>query len=242
VIGDFDRPQLELSARGLRSVDEKHRELESAAAELEGPGIVYAATHATAEAAHDVLAAAGHKVTLYHAGLTPRARRDAMEAYLDGSARIVAATVAFGMGIDKPTCADRARGSDCRSTVTTRRSGVPAVTSRPPAPLYRPEDFGSAVHLTSRGVPTQTAPASPRSLRLEGAPARVAPDPRRWLPRRSWHSGREAGGEVRWTGAPRPPRGGASDAESARENEVERSRLDMMRRYAEHTVAADRSC
>src|SRR5438132_2789539 len=102
VVGDFDRPHIELSVRRVRSVGEKHRELVHAAAELEGPGIVYAATHAGAQAAHDVLVSAGHQVTLYHAGLSARARREAMTAYLDGSVRIVAATVAFGMGIDKP--------------------------------------------------------------------------------------------------------------------------------------------
>ena len=100
VVGDFDRPHIALSARRLQTVEDKHRELVAAASELEGPGIVYAATHAAAEAAQDVLA--GHQVTLYHAGLTPKERRAAMTAFLDGSVRIVAATVAFGMGIDKP--------------------------------------------------------------------------------------------------------------------------------------------
>ena len=74
----------------------------AAAAEFAGPGIVYAATHASAQAAHDTLASEGERVTLYHAGLSGRERHDAMTAFLDGSARIIAATVAFGMGIDKP--------------------------------------------------------------------------------------------------------------------------------------------
>src|SRR6059036_789146 len=64
VIGNFDRPHIELSARSVRSVEEKHRELERAASELAGSGIVYAATHAGAEAAQDLLLAAGHRVTL----------------------------------------------------------------------------------------------------------------------------------------------------------------------------------
>ena len=101
VIGDFDRPHIELSARRVRTVEEKHRELQRGAAELDGPGIVYAATHADAQAARDVLAA-GERVVLYHAGLPARERREAMEAFLGGSARVVAATIAFGMGIDKP--------------------------------------------------------------------------------------------------------------------------------------------
>src|SRR6059058_3680754 len=57
VIGDFDRSHIELSARRVRTVEEKHRELQRGAAELDGPGIVYAATHADAQAAQDVLAA-----------------------------------------------------------------------------------------------------------------------------------------------------------------------------------------
>ena len=96
VVGDFDRPHIRLEARRVRTARDKHRELEQAAAELDGAGIVYAATHAASQDAHDVLAAAGQSVALYHAGLTARARRHAMASYLDGSARIISATVAFG--------------------------------------------------------------------------------------------------------------------------------------------------
>jgi ATP-dependent DNA helicase RecQ len=240
VIGDFDRPHLELSARGVRTVDEKHRELELAAAELEGPGMVYAATHAGAEAAHDVLAAAGHSATLYHAGLTPRARREAMEGYLDGSARIVAATVAFGMGIDKPDVrwvvhVDPPPSLDAYYQEIGRAGrDEQAAHARL---LYRQEDFGAAVHLASRGVSTDTVAhvaaqlatgANVATTRGETAAAVRLAD----LGAAVW----EAGGEVRWTDALTVAAAvTASDAETARENEVERSRLEMMRRYAEHT-------
>ena len=102
VIGDFDRPNIALSAVDARTQADKQRELVRSAGELAGPGIVYAATHASAQAAHEALAAAGEQVTLYHAGLPARERREAMAAFTGGSARIIAATVAFGMGIDKP--------------------------------------------------------------------------------------------------------------------------------------------
>jgi len=241
VIGDFDRPHLELSARGVRSVDEKHRELESAAAELEGSGIVYAATHAAAEAAHEVLAAAGHRVTLYHAGLTPRARREAMEAYLDGSARIVAATVAFGMGIDKP---------DVRWVVHVDpppsldgyyqeigRAGRDERAAHARL-LHRPEDFGAAVHLSSRGVSTEAVGRVAAELATGGSVAATRGGTAAIvrlvdLGAAVW----DAGGAVRWTGALTVADTlAASDAETTRENEVERSRLDMVRRYAEHTA------
>src|SRR5690348_15921089 len=59
VIGDFDRPNISLAAERVRSEAEKLRALTAFAAETGGPGIVYAATHAGAEAARDALAAAG---------------------------------------------------------------------------------------------------------------------------------------------------------------------------------------
>jgi ATP-dependent DNA helicase RecQ len=101
VLGDLDRPHIDLSVQHARSSHDKQRLIAQVAAELGGSGIVYAATHASAEAARQTLVDAGERATLYHAGLGAGARRQAMEEFLDGSARIVAATVAFGMGVDK---------------------------------------------------------------------------------------------------------------------------------------------
>jgi ATP-dependent DNA helicase RecQ len=240
VVGDFDRPHIELSARRVRSVEEKHRELEQAAAELEGAGIVYAATHAGAQAAYDVLASAGHRVTLYHAGLSARARRDSMTAYLDGSARIVVATVAFGMGIDKPDVrwvlhADPPASLDAYYQELGRAGrDDQAAHARL---LFRPQDFGAAVHFTSRSVRSDVV-ARVAELLATGRDVGVTRDLTAALVRlvdlgaAAW----EAGGEVRWTGALSVAAAiAASDAETERENEVERSRLEMMRRYAEHT-------
>src|SRR5204862_3719431 len=100
VIGDFDRPHIHLSVHRARTAGDKRRELVRVAAGFAGAGIVYAATHASAQAAHDALAAAGEPVTLYHAGLSGRERHDAMTAFGGDAARVIVATVAFGMGID----------------------------------------------------------------------------------------------------------------------------------------------
>jgi ATP-dependent DNA helicase RecQ len=240
VLGDFDRPHIELSARRVRSIDDKHRELEAAAAELDGSGIVYAATHADAEAARDVLAGAGERVTLYHAGLPARARREAMTAFLEGSARVVAATVAFGMGIDKPDVrwvlhVDPPPSLDAYYQELGRAGrDERAAHARL---LHRPEDFGAAVHFVSRGVSRATVSrvaallaagdVLPATRQTTAALVRLVD-----LGAAAW----DAAGDVRWTGASSVTAAvAASDAESGREDEVERSRLEMMRRYAEHT-------
>src|SRR6202034_2170081 len=76
VLGDFDRPNIRLSVHRVMTVRQKQRQLIDAVAEWPGQGIVYAATHANAEEARDALASAGERVTLYHAGLSARARQE----------------------------------------------------------------------------------------------------------------------------------------------------------------------
>jgi ATP-dependent DNA helicase RecQ len=179
-------------------------------------------------------------VTLYHAGLSPNARRAAMTAFLDGSARIVAATVAFGMGIDKPDVrwvlhADPPASLDAYYQELGRagRDEQPAHARL----LFRPEDFGTAVHLTSRSVRTdvvaQVAERLATGRKVEATRQRTAALVRLVdLGAAVW----EAAGEVRWTGAMSVRAAmEASETETEREDEVERSRLEMMRRYAEHT-------
>jgi ATP-dependent DNA helicase RecQ len=237
VVGDFDRPHIELSARAVRTVAEKHEQLVAAVAELEGPGIVYAATHAEAEAARDVL---GEDVALYHAGLGARARREAMAAFLDGSSRIVVATVAFGMGIDKPDVrwvlhVDPPPSLDAYYQEIGRagRDGEDAHARL----VYRQEDFGAAVHFTSRGVSAK-AVAGAAALLAGGGEAGSSRSAKAALVRlvdlgaARW----DEDGAVRWTGELTVEEAvEASAAETARENEVERSRLEMMRRYAERS-------
>jgi ATP-dependent DNA helicase RecQ len=239
VVGDFDRPHIRLAARRVRTVRDKHRELEQAAAELEGPGIVYAATHAAAQDAHDVLATAGQSVALYHAGLTARVRREAMASYLDDSVRIIAATVAFGMGIDKADVrwvlhVDPPASLDAYYQEFGRagRDGDAAVARL----VYRVEDFGAAAHFSPGGV---SPAAVARVAELVAAEAEVAPTRGATaalvrltdLGAAAW----DANGRVRWTGDWTVDRAlAASTAETRRENEVSRSQLEMMRRYAEH--------
>ena len=240
VIGDFDRPHVYLSVQHARSPADKQRLIAHAARELDGSGIVYAATHAEAEAARDTLAAAGERVSLYHAGLGAAARRRAMAEFLDGSARIVAATVAFGMGVDKPDVrwvlhADTPASVDTYYQELGRagRDGERAEARL----LYRTQDVGAARHLAARGVSEAVVADVAQQLAAEGAAAAGSRSTTAALARlvdvgaAAW----TPDGRTTWTGALDIPGAlAASRAEAEREREVERSRLEMMRRYAEH--------
>jgi ATP-dependent DNA helicase RecQ len=65
-------------------------------------GIIYCQSRAGTESVASRLQADGFSAVAYHAGLEPEERRSRQEAFVRDDVRIVVATVAFGMGIDKP--------------------------------------------------------------------------------------------------------------------------------------------
>lgn len=67
-----------------------------------GKAIVYASTRRTVDELAASLRAKGHAVVAYHAGMTAPSRRAAMQAWSTGTAPVVVATNAFGMGVDQP--------------------------------------------------------------------------------------------------------------------------------------------
>jgi ATP-dependent DNA helicase RecQ len=67
-----------------------------------GSGLIYAATVKAVEAVYESLAAAGEAVLRYHGKLPAAERASAQEAFMEGKARLMVATNAFGLGIDKP--------------------------------------------------------------------------------------------------------------------------------------------
>jgi ATP-dependent DNA helicase RecQ len=68
----------------------------------EGSGIVYCATVKAAQQVYDALVAAEESVGLYHGKLSASERASVQEAFMDGERRVMVATNAFGLGIDKP--------------------------------------------------------------------------------------------------------------------------------------------
>ncbi|AZQ67949.1 RecQ family ATP-dependent DNA helicase [Silicimonas algicola] len=64
--------------------------------------IVYCSTRSTTERVAAFLQERGFSAAHYHAGLTPEEKRDVQKQFAEGELRVIAATNAFGMGIDKP--------------------------------------------------------------------------------------------------------------------------------------------
>ena len=69
---------------------------------LEGAGIIYAQTRDRTEKIAAQIAATGRRARYYHAGMDPRDRASAQSEFVSSEDMVMVATVAFGMGIDKP--------------------------------------------------------------------------------------------------------------------------------------------
>lgn len=84
-----------------RATQAKRDQLREVIASSTGSGIIYTATVRDAEEIYAWLAESGESVSRYHGKLTPSAREAAQEAFMTGATRLMVATNAFGMGIDK---------------------------------------------------------------------------------------------------------------------------------------------
>lgn len=98
--GGFERPNLFYEVRPKRKV------VEQIAAMLEADdtaeGIVYCGSRKKCEEIAEQLRAAGLPALPYHAGLDAEVRSKNQHDFIYGDCRLVAATIAFGMGVDKP--------------------------------------------------------------------------------------------------------------------------------------------
>jgi ATP-dependent DNA helicase RecQ len=101
-ITGFDRPNLRYSVIEAGREEAKFKELASALDGNRGPAIVYTSSRARCETVAAFLESELRLDTVvYHAGLPREQRTVAQERFMSGSAEIVVATNAFGMGVDK---------------------------------------------------------------------------------------------------------------------------------------------
>ena len=247
VIRGFDRPNIWLGVETFHDEDAKLDALVQRVATAPKPGIVYAATRRGSDRLATALEEHGVRARAYHAGLGKRARERVQEAFMADEVEVVVATIAFGMGIDKPNVrfvfhAEISDSVDAYYQEIGRagRDGDPSEALL----FYRSQDVGlrrffggvtaiavadveAVAEAVTRGAESvtpellQDATGLPRAKvaavlnRLEQANSvRILPS-----------------GDV--VLAAEPPDGAAAVAAQDAAREYERSRVEMMRAYAE---------
>ena len=99
IIAGFDRPNIRYHVRPRDGIS---AQLKFLAGQQPGAGIIYAPSRDKAERIAEQMAAANRPAVAYHAGLEPSVRARNQAAFVASEDMVIAATVAFGMGIDKP--------------------------------------------------------------------------------------------------------------------------------------------
>ena len=102
VITGFDRTNLSYAVQSVRRDKEKDELLVETLLGTKGTTVVYAPTRKAVDRITSVLARAKVGAAAYHAGLAADRRRKVQDEFMSGKTRVIVATNAFGMGIDKP--------------------------------------------------------------------------------------------------------------------------------------------
>jgi ATP-dependent DNA helicase RecQ len=164
-VAPFDRPNLFLEVRprgaGWRQVREW------VAARRDRSGIVYCSTRDQVDQLVTELGRAGLPALPYHAGLEDGVRRANQRSFIRDEAPVIVATVAFGMGINKPDVRYvlHAALPDCLETYYQQvgragRDGLPSECLL----LHAPADRGTIQHFITTGAPAER---QGRSARLQ---------------------------------------------------------------------------
>jgi ATP-dependent DNA helicase RecQ len=162
--GGFDRPNIFISAAPRESERGQLRAFIKQAGDGSGAGIIYCGSRAKTESTAEWLRADGHDALCFHAGMAAEDKRAAHSRFARGDAVIMAATIAFGMGIDRPDVRWVAHGDLPRSPESwyqeigrAGRDGLPARALL----LYGAGDIALARHRI------QESPAAEEQKRIE---------------------------------------------------------------------------
>jgi len=100
LVHGFDRPNLSLAVKPKQGW--KTQLMEFLEPRRQSSGIVYCLSRRQTEEVAGLLCDEGYRALPYHAGLSPETRRENQESFMAESGVVMVATIAFGMGIDKP--------------------------------------------------------------------------------------------------------------------------------------------
>ncbi|MGV9498046.1 RecQ family ATP-dependent DNA helicase [Streptomyces sp. NPDC003642] len=252
LVTGFDRPNITLSVRRFLDDDERRLAVVERAAAEPKPGIVYAGTRKDTEHYARELAALGLSAEAYHAGLRACERERIHDAFLSGTADVVVATSAFGMGIDKEDVrfvlhASLPGSLDAYYQEIGRcgRDGRPALAVL----HYRSEDTGMRSYFAGRGPSPETLtdvaravdehrsdPADLDGLREDTGLSRNRVTAAVNLLEEADAVATGEEGEVRPADGMAPQEAAEEAARTARAHRrTERTRVEMARAYAETT-------
>ncbi len=102
-ISSFNRPNLYYEIQPKVKKDQTNKSIVRFISQNKNKsGIIYTLNRKTTEELADMLMANGIKAVAYHAGLDAKLRADRQDQFLNEDVQVIVATIAFGMGIDKP--------------------------------------------------------------------------------------------------------------------------------------------
>ncbi|HVG15547.1 MAG TPA: ATP-dependent DNA helicase RecQ, partial [Chitinophagaceae bacterium] len=102
-ISSFNRPNLYYEILPKVKKDDTIKSITRFIVQNKGKsGIIYTLNRKTTEELAEMLVANGIKAVAYHAGLDARLRSDRQDQFMNEDVQVIVATIAFGMGIDKP--------------------------------------------------------------------------------------------------------------------------------------------